>query len=127
MTDLLTQPRKPDVIFHANGRIDICARVAVALGLRQGDVVAVGTMDGEYILHVRFRAGSKDGRFEGQCYASNGRQREPHNFRVNSKRLATAVIKACRREGDSKVRLCAGQLVDTEHGPGICLITRNPL
>ena len=122
MTDIVTRLRKHDVAFHASGRIDINRRAANALGLRKDDVVSVAREDGEYILYIKARAGEYTGRYQGRCYPTNSTS---HNFRAYSIDIAKAVIRACGRSGT--VRLYTGKAIETGHGTGLCLITRNPL
>ena len=121
MQDIVTHQRRHDVAFHASGRIDINRSTAEALQLRKDDVISVARDNGEYVLYVKARAGTYQGRYQGRCYPTNS---QSHNFRAYSVDIAKAVIKACGRH--DAVRLYTGQQVETENGAGICLITRNP-
>lgn len=127
MTDLVSNQRKHDVAFHRDGRIDICHRAAKALDLHKGDVIGVAVQDMEYILHVRARAGEYEGRYAGMVYPTKVGKRYYNNFRASSVELTKAVMKACGKTGSNCVRLYCGDTVQTDHGLGLCLITRNPL
>jgi hypothetical protein len=121
MRDIVTRQRRHDVAFHASGRIDINRSAAMALGLQRDDVVSVAREDGEYVLYVKAKAGTYAGRYQGRCYPTSTGS---HNFRAYSVDICKAVIKACGRITDA--RLFTGDVVETEDGIGIYLITRNP-
>ena len=126
MTDIVQHPRRPDVTFYASGRIDICCRAAKTLGLGKGDVIGIALIGGEYVLYVRMRAGEYEGRYQGTCFPTYHGKRRSNNFRTHYSDMAHAVIRACGRTGSERVKLYAGEVVDTECGTGLCLITRNP-
>lgn len=84
MTDLLRSTRRADIAFYFSGRIDITARLARLLGLREGDVINACAEGGEVYIYLSKRADELVGRHEGQCRASNAGS---HNFRAHSKRL----------------------------------------
>lgn len=89
MKSLLGHTRKPDISFHANGRIDITAHVAHILGISNGDVIDVAIEGREYYLYVRQRSSECRGRHEAQCWSTKPRS---HNFRAHSHRLCHAIL-----------------------------------
>lgn len=90
MNCTLENTRRPDITFHAGGRIDITARVAKALSLHPGDVIDIAHDDGEYYLYVKHR--NAVGRHEAQC-APTYKGRTCNNLRAHSRRLCQAVLK----------------------------------
>lgn len=99
MTDLLQHIRRPDIVFYRNGRIDISARVAVALDLNAGDAVSIFRDGHEFYLYVSHRAAdSSVARFEAQCFPSNRRGR---HMRASSVRLCTALLDNCLIDGSA--------------------------
>lgn len=128
MENLVSNTRRPDITFHANGRIDISANIVKALDLKRGDSISVTTDGYEYLLYVAHRAGT--GRFDAMCIPSNVKK-TTNNFRAHSVRLVKAVrniIPAERNIGDI-LRLPAGKAyyskaLDCKVVP---LITLNPL
>lgn len=113
--------RKPDIIFSADGRIDISARVAKFLELRKGDVVDVAVSYGEFYLYVKHRAPT-NGRFEATVYPTNNRGR---HFRTTSKRLCAAILRECGVT--EKARLGIGTPVSRTLGVLLPIITKNLL
>lgn len=96
--------RRPDVVFHSSGRIDIKRRAALALGLSSGDIINVCAEDGKYYLCVTCRAGGVSGSHEGVCrpLAPGGRA-----LRAHSCRLCRALISALDA-GSAKVSAFTG-------------------
>lgn len=89
MHSLIGNSRKPDIMFHRNGKIDISAYAAKCLRLSDGDVIDVVQDFGEYLITVRQRASDTIGRHEGVCHRSNARGR---HFRAYSKKLCTIML-----------------------------------
>lgn len=95
MTTLLPNTRRPDVSFYANGRIDITARVAKMLSLKENDVIDIALQGGEYLLYRKYKAESLIGRHEAQCHVTKKRGLfRSNNIRAYSKRLCAAMLKA---------------------------------
>lgn len=104
MQSILGNTRKPDIVFHKSGRINISARVVKLLNIMQGDIVDIMDWSGEYYLYVRRRA-PHVGRHEGMAYRSNKRS---NHFIVSSRKLCAHILSLC---GESeRVRLCCGDL-----------------
>ena len=124
MTTLLTNTRRPDISFHANGRIDITARTAKLLGLKPGDVIDIAVDSNEYLLYVRHRAAV--GRHEAQCYRTNRRSVVCNNLRAYSRRLCDIIL--AMHHGAQDVRLPVGELQQhAELGAVLPIIIRNNL
>jgi hypothetical protein len=101
MISILTENnRRSDISFSPDGRIDISARVAKLLDIRQGDTLDIMCDKAEYYLYVRNRS-PQFGRFEATCYRSNKKGR---HFRAYSQRLCKAVLSAC----NTATKLCIG-------------------
>ncbi len=122
MQSILGNTRKTDITFHANGRIDISARVAGILSLQKGDVIDV--MDGgeEFYIYVKLHAPTV-GRHEAACFPTHSRSR---HFRAWSQRLCRALIKAGGSSLD-KVELSCGTPVNLTVGTAIPIIYRHIL
>lgn len=98
-----TRARRPDITFYGSGRIDITARIVSLLDLHPKDVIDIASDGRDYFLYVRTRSnGLVTGRYEGQCYQSNGKGR---NFRAYSKKLCNAMTAIA---GGTPARLMAG-------------------
>lgn len=135
MTSILENSRRPDITFHANGRICIAARVAKALDLAHGDVIdimvdkggsscqreQIGVHSGyaecsrgcgiaETYLYVKHRA-PLIGRHEGMVFRSN---KNGNHCIASSVRLCRFIITQSSATG-SKVRLCCGDTVTLSH------------
>lgn len=122
MQSILGNTRKPDILFHASGRIDIAAHVARTIGLRQGDVIDIMTDDGECLLYVKHRA-PVVGRHEGRAFRTNACG---NHFRAWSKTLCKAMLDQCRAAG--KARLCVGTPVSLQaYGTAMPIITKNSI
>lgn len=122
MESLLGNTRRPDVSFFSDGRIDINSRVALSLGLCNGDVVDIAKNEREVYLYVKWRGSDVIGKHTAQCRAT-----KPHasctNFRAFSVRLCTAILDICKAK--DVARLAAGDKVTLEGiGSAIPLITR---
>ncbi len=117
---IMAKSRRPDIYFHANGQIDITARVSAALDLHCGDAINVWHAGGEYYLYVAER--NVSGKYRGVCRKVNNKSRY---FRANFYDLASAIIDVCGKEEAS---LPVGEPVYIENiGTALPLITRNNL
>lgn len=108
MQSILGDTRKADIIFHSSGCIDISARVAKDLDLSRRDVIDIMDCGSEFYLYVKLRAPL--GRHEAMVFPSNKKGR---HFRVWSHRLCRAILRECG-VSDSRVKLCAGKLVELD-------------
>ena len=126
MRSLIDTTRRPDVAFHANGRIDITAHVAKVLHISAGDVIDIAADGGEYYLYVRHRAHDVVGHHEAQCRRTNIRGKVCNNLRAFSKRLCNIVLQI---NGESDVaRLPVGQLTTiTGFGEALPVIIRHTM
>lgn len=97
MQSILGNTRKTDITFHANGRIDISARVVKALSIQEGDVLDIMADEGEYYLYVRFHA-PVVGRHEATCFPTNPRS---NHFRAWSSRLCRFMLEQSGSVADS--------------------------
>ena len=129
MTSLLPNSRRPDVIFHPNGRIDITARIAKVLQLQNGDVIDVAVSYEEYFIYVRLRAAECVGRHEATVHPTNKGKHRNNNFRAYSHRLCKSIRNALNGfPAEKPLRLPAGSpVIFGPNGTAIPLITRNPL
>ena len=62
--------RRSDITFHSDGRIDITAHVAKALGMHGGDVINIAEVSDHFTeryLYVARRSGETTGRHCGTC------------------------------------------------------------
>ena len=124
MVSLLNNTRRPDVTFHADGRIDITARLAKMLDLHDGDVINIANDKSEYFLYVQHRADNLVGRHEAQCYPTNRRGRRNNNLRCHSKRLCNIILALNADATDVRLPVGAPQ----QHpllGTILPIITRN--
>ena len=64
MKSVLGNARKPDIIFHASGKIDITSGIVSRLRLSVGDVIDILTDDEEFYLYVKHRS-PMAGKYEG--------------------------------------------------------------
>ena len=120
MTSTLENTRRPDITFHADGRIDITARVAKALSLQPGDVIDIAHDGSEYYLYVKHR--NALGRHQAQCYVTK-RGKTCNNLRTYSKRLCQAVLSV---NGNQQARLPVGQPIEIKSlGTALPLIIRH--
>lgn len=116
--------RHPDIIFHTNGRIDICARLAAALSLKEGDAVSIFSDKGEVYLYSYAKAGTlPNSRIAGRCFHP---RKGCQSLRAQSVRICTAMRKMCDSSGI--LRIPAGDPVFIDDiGCAVPLITRNNL
>lgn len=113
--------RLPDLTVAPNGVIEISARVASILNLHKGDVVDVARDgDFEYYLYIARRCPTL-GRYRAQAYPSN---RRGHHYRVYSRQLAAALLRACGTK--QKIKLNAGEVVTHDGQPYVTIILKHP-
>ena len=117
MQSILGNTRKADITFHADGRIDISARLAKTLPIHKGDVIDVLTDGVEYYLYVKLKAPAV-GRHEAVCFPTHSRS---HHFRAWSKRLCRAMLPA----GMDHAALAAGVPVELAAGIAIPIICKH--
>lgn len=128
MFTILANTRRPDISFYPDGRIDITARIAKALSLKEGDVIDIIFNDGEFLLYVSQRSGQRIGRHKATVMPTNSGKRHSNNFRTYSKHLAREMSKAAYDRYGMKTRLPAGEPISmANYGTAIPIITRNPL
>lgn len=122
MQSILGNTRKTDITFHADGRIDISARVAKMLSLQRGDVIDVLLDGGELYLYIKLHAPTV-GRHEAACFPTHSRGR---HFRAWSQRLCGYMIAAGGSSLD-RVELGVGELVLLNVGAALPIIYKNIL
>lgn len=117
MQSILGNTRKTDITFHADGRIDISARVSKVLSLQRGDVIDVLVGNGEVYLYVKHHAPTV-GRHEAACFPTHSGSR---HFRAWSGRLCRYMIKASGLNID-RVELSVGEKVTLDVGVALPII-----
>lgn len=117
MNSILGNTRRPDISFHANGKIDIASRIANILSIREGDIIDILSSQGELYLYVRLRASVAVGRHEARCYPSNNSGR---HFRTYSRRLCDAIL--CRCGHPPTASLPAGKPCEISGRPAVPII-----
>lgn len=114
MDTLLNHSRRPDIVVHSSGSIDIAARIVRLLGLHSGDVIDVRIGVGEMFLFVKYRHDRVVGRHEGTCFSTS--KGDKGTFRVQSKRLATSLHRLSAYNGTKELRLPCGQAIMDANG-----------
>lgn len=113
--------RRPDVAFFRSGRIDISARVAKILDLKQGDAIDIAREDDEYFLYVAHRA-PLFGKFRGQCIRTNKRG---GHFRTYSRDLSRAVFAITKSDSlRQKENISVGETISKYGKDYLTLILR---
>jgi len=109
MKSLMCGPRRrPDVIFHRSGRIEISARVSQTLGLVSGDSVDVMQEGREYYLVVHKRpAGPMPAAYQATVRPSKAGS---GHMRAQCRALVLGVLGVLG--GGSRAALSAGEPVD---------------
>ncbi len=114
MKSILGTTRRSDVIFRADGRFDLTARVVRVLNISPGDVVDVLSDGCEYYLYVAFHVGNAShNRHEAQVFPSKPKGGGLH-FRGSSARLCRAMLSVCK--AISKAALPCGEVVIDKQG-----------
>ena len=127
MTTVLQQPRKHDISFYRDGRIDITAGIAKQLGLQRGDMIDIATGGWKCFLYVKKKADQIQGRCEGVVKPTN-KGRHTNNFRAYSKSLTDFIFQECeswQAVPDDVIRLFSRKPVTTEYGVSIPLVTHH--
>ena len=113
MESLLGTVRRADIIFRANGRFDLTARVVRTLGIKPGDVIDVLRDEREYYLYVsRHFDSPSSARYEGQVFPS--KKGVALHFRGSSRRLCTAMLSAANAV--NRVALPCGDVIVEPNG-----------
>lgn len=122
MRSVLEQTRKPDIYFHANGKIDITSSITRTLGIEAGDVIDISVYGGEYYIYVRHKAATLIGKHKAICRPAN---KGNHFMRCYCRQLTSFINDVC---GARESHLYVGEKTDIA-GLGIALplITRNNL
>ena len=111
--------RKPDITFHANGRIDITAKVALGLGLSAGDTIDISDAGGEQYLFIRHKSTSNSySRYEAICSPTNRGKKRCNNFRCYSRKLSEFILLITKQNQVAKLNV--GQPMRVA-GMGLCL------
>ena len=122
MINLLPHSRRPDISFHADGRIRISANVVRALSILPGDSINIAIHDGEYYLHS-VPASECLGRHEGKCYPT---KRGGRNFAVSSVRICRSFLAAVGINA-KRAAFVVGEAIDNHGTTYLPIITKNPL
>lgn len=121
METILPTTRRPDITFHADGRIYIATRVARILRLSPQSCINIAIDHGEYLLfacHFNRMVGSHAAR----CHIVNKRG---FYYRVNSVRLCRAILRASG--ASERAALSCGEPVTIDGKIHIPIITKNTL
>ena len=122
MQTALMCPRKPDIVFHRSGQINIAARLAKMLSLRQGDVIDIAhCCDGETYIYVTKRA-PYQGAYRAACHRVSPRG---HHMRCQCITLYRAMAVYCNQPTANSIALYAGAPVQRDGKTYIPLITHN--
>lgn len=114
MKSILGTTRRSDVIFRADGRFDLTARVVRVLNISPGDVVDVLSDGCEYYLYVAFHVGNAShSRHEAQVFPSKPKGGGLH-FRGSSARLCRAMLSVSKAV--SKAAHPCGEVVIDKQG-----------
>ncbi|MDD6868597.1 MAG: hypothetical protein PUE39_03465 [bacterium] len=122
MPSLIQNPRRHDITFHANGKIDISAHIARKLSLRPGDVIdVVVDENGEWLLCVKFRSGCYSGRYEGTVYSTTKKYRSG-TFRTWCRSLCEKALTAAGQV--NRLRCPCGEIIERDNKLYITIIYR---
>lgn len=121
---LIPMPRRPDIKFHRDGRIEITARLAQQLELSPGDSINISAEpDGELYIFVQARAAQTFGRRHAVCYPTNRRSK---NYRANSVSLCRKVLDLARTE-NREAAFFTGYPIGIDRDQVIPIIYKNPI
>ncbi len=101
---IIPTSRRCDLTFHSDGRIDLTAHVAKALGIAPGDVINIASTSdrhAEHYLYVSRRATETIGRHAGTCRPA----KSGHYLRAFSKQLTTHMQRLCHVSGTLRLRV----------------------
>lgn len=123
MRSILDNTRKPDIVFHSNGNIDISVNIVSRLRIKIGDVIDILTDEDEeeYYLYIKLR--SPLGRHEGTVRRSNA---NGNHSRASSLRLCREMLHVTGQK--NVVRLTTGEVEhDDIYGEILPIITKKPI
>lgn len=122
MQNIIERTRRPDITFHKSGKIDITARVARILNLKQGDSINMAKDEnGELFL---FAQQNQIGRHHAKVYKTC----KSLNFRANSKLLYWSFIYTYDVEITAeKVSFFCGEPLTINNKTYLPIITKNPI
>lgn len=111
MQTIINNNRRADIVFHPNGKIDLCARVVKTLNINDGDVIDILPHNDELYLYVKHRK-PQVGKYKAQCRHSckNGT-----HSRAWSKILTKAVRQHNGTTSTQPLRLCVGEETAVAH------------
>lgn len=122
MPSLFQNQRRHDITFHADGKIDISAHIARKLSLRPGDVIdIIINDDGEWLLYVKFRAGSYSGRYHATVYPTTRKYRSG-TFRAWSRPLCRKALAASGQK--LRLRCPCGEVLHRDNNVYITIVYR---
>lgn len=122
MKSLNENTRKPDITFHASGKIDITSSVVLHLKLSAGDVIDILTNGEEFYLYVKHRE-PMVGMHKGTIRLSG---RYGRFCRAWSVRLCRVILEECKV--NDVARLSVGEMItDDKYGNMLPIITKHPL
>ena len=122
MRSILGNTRKPDIIFHASGNIDITSSIASRLRLSAGDVIDILTDGEEFYLYVKHRAPIA-GKHKGKIRFTNHKGR---HCRVWSVKLCKTILEECNV--NDVASLSVGEMItDDQYGNMLPIITKHLL
>lgn len=121
METIISTTRRPDITFHADGRICITARVARILHLTGDSCINVAKENGECLIFAEHYTGMI-GNHTGRCHPVNAGSRY---FRTNSVTLCRAMLEACGVSG--RAALMCGEPVSINGKTYLPVITRTTL
>lgn len=120
MDKIISHTRRPDITFHRTGRIDISARVAIALGLAPGDTINIALYSGEYLLFsTRHPPGTRN---LATCRPT---KRGSLNFRAHSTTLTSAILAACGHPPKAAFHIGYPMTIDNQ--TYLPIITKHPI
>lgn len=111
MQTIINNNRRADIVFHPNGKIDLCARVVKTLNINDGDVIDILPHNDELYLYVKYKS-PQIGRYEGQCKHTS---KNGAHSRVWSKTLSSAVMQYNGTATTQPLRLCVGEETAVAH------------
>ena len=121
METILPTTRRPDMTFHADGRIYITARVARILRLTAESCINIARHQGEYLLFAE-QYQNMIGTHTARCHSVN---RGGRYYRANSVALCRAMLGAC---GVSlRAALMCGETMTINGKTYLSIITRTTL
>ena len=123
MENIIERTRRKDITFYKSGRIDITARVARILNLKQGDSINISKDEnGEFLL---FAQHNQFGRHCAKVYKTCCKGL---NFRANSKKLYWSLVSICEvKTTAEKVSFFCGEQTNINNITYLPIITKLPI